>query len=47
MFFGVPLGAFIGARFVAGEQLLIDGWRWPLVVGSLGAATTARRSRSR
>lgn len=36
-FFGVPLAAFVGARFVAGENLLIDGWRWLLVVGSLGA----------
>jgi putative MFS transporter len=36
-FFGVPLAAFIGGRFVAGEDLLIDGWRWLLVVGSLGA----------
>jgi MFS transporter, putative metabolite:H+ symporter len=36
-FFGVPLAAFIGARFVAGHELLIDGWRWLLVVGSLGA----------
>jgi MFS transporter, putative metabolite:H+ symporter len=37
-FFGVPLAAFIGGRFVAGHELLIDGWRWLLVVGSLGAA---------
>src|SRR4051794_20148752 len=37
-FFGVPLAAFIGGRFVAGHDLLIDGWRWLLVVGSLGAA---------
>ena len=37
-FVGVPLVAFIGARFVAGHHLLIDGWRWLLVVGSLGAA---------
>jgi putative MFS transporter len=36
-FIGVPLAAFIGARFVAGHTLLIDGWRWLLVVGSLGA----------
>jgi putative MFS transporter len=36
-FFGVPLAAFVGARFVAGEDLLIDGWRWLLVIGSLGA----------
>jgi putative MFS transporter len=36
-FFGVPLAAFVGAKFVAGEHLLIDGWRWLLVIGSLGA----------
>jgi putative MFS transporter len=36
-FCGVPLAAFIGARFVAGHDLLIDGWRWLLVFGSLGA----------
>src|SRR3954451_24012032 len=45
-FFGVPLAALIGARFVAGEHLLIDGWRWLLVLGSLraGAVCTMRRS---
>ena len=45
-FFGVPLAALVGARFVAGEQLLIDGWRWLLVVGSLGAVVvwTMRRN---
>jgi len=37
-FAGVPIAAFVGGRFVAGEQLLIDGWRWLLIVGSLGAA---------
>jgi putative MFS transporter len=36
-FLGVPLAAFVGARFVAGHHLLIDGWRWLLVIGSLGA----------
>jgi putative MFS transporter len=36
-FVGVPLSAFIGARFVAGEHLLIAGWRWLLIVGALGA----------
>src|SRR4051794_12589400 len=36
-FFGVPLAAFVGAKFVAGHDFLIDGWRWLLVVGSLGA----------
>jgi putative MFS transporter len=42
----VPLAAFIGAKFVAGEHLLIDGWRWLLVVGSLGAVIvwTMRRN---
>jgi MFS transporter, putative metabolite:H+ symporter len=44
-FFGVPLAAFIGAKFVADQQLLIDGWRWLLVVRSLGAVVvwTMRR----
>jgi putative MFS transporter len=37
-FIGVPAVAFLGARFVASEHLLIDGWRWLLVVGSLGSA---------
>ena len=37
-FAGVPVAAFVGGRFVAGEQLLIDGWRWLLIVGGLGAA---------
>jgi MFS transporter, putative metabolite:H+ symporter len=36
-FFGVPLAAFVGAKFVAGHHVLIDGWRWLLVIGSLGA----------
>jgi putative MFS transporter len=36
-FVGVPLAAFIGSRFVAKHHFLIDGWRWLLVVGSLGA----------
>jgi MFS transporter, putative metabolite:H+ symporter len=36
-FLGVPLAAFIGARFVAGHEFLFEGWRWLLVVGSLGA----------
>jgi putative MFS transporter len=45
-FFGVPLAAFIGAKFVADERILIDGWRWLLVVGSLGAVIvwTMRRN---
>jgi putative MFS transporter len=36
-FIGVPLAAFVGAEFVAKHHLLIDGWRWLLVIGSLGA----------
>lgn len=36
-FVGVPLAAFVGAEFVAKHHLLIAGWRWLLVVGSLGA----------
>lgn len=36
-FVGVPLAAFVGAKFVAGHTFLIDGWRWLLVIGSLGA----------
>src|SRR4051812_42521436 len=45
-FFGVPLAAFVGAKFVAGEHLLVDGWRWLLVIGSLGAVVvwTMRRN---
>jgi putative MFS transporter len=45
-FFGIPLVAFVGARFVAGEDLLIDGWRWLLVVGSLGAVIVLAMRRS-
>ena len=37
-FLGVPLAALLGGRLVAHEQLLgIDGWRWLLVFGGLGA----------
>jgi putative MFS transporter len=36
-FIGVPLAAFVGAEFVAKHHLLIAGWRWLLVIGSLGA----------
>src|SRR3954470_7600087 len=36
-FFGVPLAALVGGRFVAGHHFLMDGWRWLLVIGSLGA----------
>jgi putative MFS transporter len=45
-FFGVPLAAFVGARFVAGHHLLIDGWRWLLVIGSLGAIVVWAMRRS-
>ncbi|HEY7075288.1 MAG TPA: MFS transporter [Solirubrobacteraceae bacterium] len=46
-FFGVPLAAFIGAKFVAGEHILgTDGWRWLLVVGSLGALIVFAMRRS-
>ncbi|MFK0292233.1 MFS transporter [Streptomyces sp. NPDC090442] len=38
-FVGVPVAALLGARLVAGHQLLgVDGWRWLLVAGALGAA---------
>jgi putative MFS transporter len=36
-FCGVPVAAFLGGRFVAKEHLLIDGWRWLLIFGALGA----------
>jgi putative MFS transporter len=36
-FCGVPVAAFLGGRFVAKRHLLIDGWRWLLVFGALGA----------
>lgn len=36
-FIGVPIAAFVGAEFVAKHTLLIAGWRWLLVVGSIGA----------
>jgi putative MFS transporter len=37
-FLGVPIAALLGGRLVARHQLLgIDGWRWLLVFGSLGA----------
>ncbi|MFB4304121.1 MFS transporter [Actinomadura sp. NTSP31] len=45
-FCGVPVAAFLGGRFVADEHLLIDGWRWLLIVGGAGAAVVwALRSR--
>ncbi|MBO1333195.1 MFS transporter [Streptomyces sp. VRA16 Mangrove soil] len=38
-FVGVPVAALLGARLVARHELLgIDGWRWLLVAGALGAA---------
>jgi putative MFS transporter len=36
-FCGVPVAAFLGGRFVADKHLLVDGWRWLLVFGALGA----------
>jgi putative MFS transporter len=37
-FLGVPIAALLGGRLVARHQLLgVDGWRWLLVFGSLGA----------
>jgi MFS transporter, putative metabolite:H+ symporter len=37
-FLAVPLAALLGGRLVARQQLLgIDGWRWLLVFGGLGA----------
>jgi len=37
-FLGVPLAALLGGKLVARHQLLgIDGWRWLLVFGGLGA----------
>jgi len=37
-FLGVPLAALLGGKLVAHQQLLgIDGWRWLLVFGGLGA----------
>ncbi|MFD7107598.1 MFS transporter [Streptomyces celluloflavus] len=38
-FLGVPVVALLGARLVAAHQVLgVDGWRWLLVAGGLGAA---------
>src|SRR3954468_13418948 len=46
-FFGVPLAALVGARFVAGHQILgVEGWRWLLVIGSLGAVVVFMMRRS-
>jgi MFS transporter, putative metabolite:H+ symporter len=37
-FIGVPLAALLGGKLVARHQVLgIDGWRWLLVFGGLGA----------
>jgi len=37
-FIGVPLAALLGGKLVARHQMLgIDGWRWLLVFGGLGA----------
>jgi MFS transporter, putative metabolite:H+ symporter len=35
-FVGVPLVAFVGARFLATEDYLIAGWRWLLIFGAIG-----------
>ncbi|MFF8311726.1 MFS transporter [Streptomyces lydicus] len=38
-FVGVPVAALLGARLVAAHQPLgVDGWRWLLAAGALGAA---------
>ncbi|MFI5661610.1 MFS transporter [Streptomyces sp. NPDC051684] len=38
-FVGVPVAALLGARLVAKHELFgVDGWRWLLVAGALGAA---------
>jgi putative MFS transporter len=38
-FLGVPLAALLGGKLVARHELLgIDGWRWLLLFGGLGAA---------
>jgi putative MFS transporter len=37
-FLGVPVAALLGARVVAAHQFLgLDGWRWLLIAGGLGA----------
>ncbi|MGV9799595.1 MFS transporter [Mycobacterium sp. NPDC003449] len=37
-FLGVPLAALLGGKFVAHQEILgIDGWRWLLLLGGLGA----------
>ncbi|WP_425841784.1 MFS transporter [Streptomyces fractus] len=38
-FVGVPVAALLGARLIARHELFgVDGWRWLLVAGALGAA---------
>ncbi|NEB75801.1 MFS transporter [Streptomyces sp. SID14478] len=37
-FCGAPVAALLGGQLVAGRELLIDGWRWLLVFGGVGAA---------
>jgi putative MFS transporter len=42
-FLGVPLAALLGGRLVARQELFgIDGWRWLLVFGGLGAVLALR-----
>ena len=37
-FLGVPVAAFLGGKLVAAQRLAgVDGWRWLLVAGGLGA----------
>ncbi|AKS34959.1 MFS transporter [Mycolicibacterium goodii] len=37
-FFGVPIAALLGGRFVTHHEILgIDGWRWLLILGGLAA----------
>ncbi|MEV1022902.1 MFS transporter [Streptomyces sp. NPDC050264] len=37
-FCGAPVAALLGGQLVAERELLIDGWRWLLIFGGLGAA---------
>ncbi|GAA2300732.1 MFS transporter [Streptomyces kunmingensis] len=37
-FCGAPVAALLGGQLVAERDLLIDGWRWLLVFGGVGAA---------
>ena len=36
-FIAVPIAALLGGKLVAGQHLLIAGWRWLLIFGALGA----------